>query len=410
MPTETMRFTPVARDDRLAQLDTLRGFALLGILVMNIQSFSMPGAAYFFPTAYGDLSGANYWVWYLSEILARRKFMTLFSMLFGAGIVLMDERATAAGRGWAGLHYRRIGWLWLMGLAHAYLLWDGDILVAYAVCGVFMFLFRKIRPGRLLAMGLIFLAIGCGLMLMAGLSAPRWPEKNVTEFNAQWQPDRETVEHTLADMRGGWESEIRHRAPGVLSVHLFFIPFSMFWRAGGCMLLGMALFKRGWLQGRGNRRSYVTAIVLGLLVGVPLSVYSVHLQQASGWDPIPCFFVHIQYAYWGSLLIALGYVGALMLVLRSGVLKGLTTRLAAVGRMALSNYLSHTIICTTLFLGHGFGLFGSVSRIWQAVIVVVIWGAQLAWSPLWLRHFRFGPAEWLWRSLSYMRRQPLRAG
>ncbi len=408
MNTEKATFLPVTQTERLTNLDALRGFALLGILVMNIQSFSMPGAAYFFPTAYGDLTGVNYWVWYLAEIFARRKFMTLFSMLFGAGIILMHERATASGRGWAGLHYRRIGWLWVIGLIHAYIFWDGDILVAYSICGVVMFLFRKVRPSRLLVVGLVFLAVGSGLMLMAGLSAPQWPEKDLTEFNTQWLPDQEALDHTLADMRGGWESEIRHRAPEVLQIHTFFIPFSMFWRAGGCMLLGMALFKWGWLQGRRGKRSYIVMLLLGVLVGIPLTIHTINLQQGCDWYPIDSFFVHILYAYWGSVLIALAYVSALILVLQTGLLRGLTDRLAAVGRMALTNYLAHTLICTTLFLGHGFGLFGSVERIWQAVIVMAIWGVQLVWSPWWLERFRFGPAEWLWRTLSYLKRQPLR--
>jgi len=408
MNTDKIRYTPVAEGDRIAHLDTLRGCALLGILVMNIQSFSMPGAAYFFPTAYGDLTGLNYWAWHLADIFARRKFMTIFSMLFGAGIVLMHERAEARGRGWTGLHYRRIWWLLVIGLLHAYLLWDGDILVAYALCGTVMFLFRKVRPGRLVAAGLLFLAVGWGLMLMAGLSAPHWPPESLAEFNAQWLPDRETIDGILADMRGGWASEIRHRAPEVLQIQLFFIPFNMFWRAGGCMLLGMALFKWGWLQGRGRTRSYLAMIALGLLAGVPLTAYTVHLQETSGWAPADSFFVHSQYAYWGSVLMALAYIAVVMLLLRAGVLGALARRLAAVGRMALTNYLAQTLICTTLMLGHGFGLFGSVPRIWQTVIVVAIWGLQLVWSPAWLGRFRFGPAEWLWRSLSYMKRQPMR--
>lgn len=399
---------PVARDDRIAELDALRGFALCGILVMNVQSFAMPGAAYFFPDAYGDLNGVNYWVWFLAEILARRKFMTIFSMLFGVGVVLMHERATAAGRGWAGLHYRRIGVLWLFGLMHAYLMWDGDILVAYAVCGVVIFLFRKLKPGWLLTLGLVFLAIGSGLMLMAGLSAPHWPPTSLAEFNAEWQPDAEALAHELDALRGGWTAEIAHRAPNVLMMHLFYIPFSLFWRAGGCMLLGMALFKWGWLAGRCSRRSYVVVVALAVLVGVPLTVYSIRLQDACGWEPIPSFFIHMQYAYWGSVLMALGYVAVVLLVLRARRWRGLLERLAAVGRMALTNYLTHTVICTTLFMGHGFGLFGAVERWVQAAIVVVVWGLQLAYSPWWLARFRFGPAEWVWRSLSYLRRQPMR--
>ncbi len=403
------RPAPVARTDRLADVDVLRGFALLGILAMNVQSFSMPGAAYFFPTAYGDLSGANYGVWWLAEVFARRKFMAIFSMLFGAGIVLMHQRAEAAGRGWAGLHYRRIFWLWIVGLIHAYLFWDGDILVSYAVCGVVMFLFRKVRPGRLLATGLVFLTVGWGVMAFFGWSAPHWPPESVAEFDAQWQPDAEELGHVMADLRdGGWESEIRHRAPDVLQIHAFMIPANMFWRAGGCMLLGMALFKWGWLQGRRSRRSYLIAAGIGLGLGVPLTLHTIALQQGCGWDPIPSFFVHIQYAYWGSLLMALAYVSLVLLVSKSGLCRRLISRLAAVGRMAFSNYLAHTLICTTLFMGHGLGLFGSVERTGQAAIVAAIWVAQLVWSPWWLARFRYGPAEWLWRSLSYMKRQPFR--
>jgi uncharacterized protein len=399
---------PVAIDERISALDTLRGVAVLGILAMNIQSFAMPGAAYFFPVAYGDLSGAHYWVWYLAEIFARRKFMTIFSMLFGAGIVLMHERATAAGRGWAGLHYRRMGWLWVIGMLHAYLFWDGDILVPYAVCGLLMFLFRKVRPKRVAIVGVVFLAIGSALMLLGGLSEPSWPAESVQEFDAQWQPDREALDHTLAEMRGGWAREIGYRAPGVFGIHTFYLPYSIFWRAAGCMLLGMALFRWGWLQGRGSTRSYVLAIVVGAVVGLPLTVTTVYLQEACDWRPIPSFFLHMQYAHWGSVPMALGYVGAVMLVLRAGLLPKLAARLAAVGRLALTNYLLHTLICTTLLLGHGFGLFGGVSRVWQAVMVVVIWILQLIYSPLWLRRYRYGPAEWLWRSASYLKWQPWR--
>jgi uncharacterized protein len=139
-----------------------------------------------------------------------------------------------------------------------------------------------------------------------------------------------------------------------------------------------------------------------------LTIHTINLQQGSDWYPIDSFFVHIQYAYWGSVLMALGFMAAVTLVLRAGVLSALTDRLAAVGRMALTNYLSHTLICTTLFMGHGLGLFGSVERVWQAVIVAAIWAVQLVWSPWWLARFRFGPAEWVWRSLSYMKKQPFK--
>jgi len=137
------RLSPVAATERIQSLDVLRGFAVLGILVMNIRTFAMPPATYFFPGAYGDLEGINYWVWYFSDLFFNLKFISIFSMLFGAGIILMHDRASAADRSWAGLHYRRMGVLWLIGMVHAYLFWEGDILVSYAVCGLLCFYFAR---------------------------------------------------------------------------------------------------------------------------------------------------------------------------------------------------------------------------------------------------------------------------
>ena len=411
-PSETTpgapRLSPVAAPERIQALDVLRGFAVLGILVMNIRSYAMPSSAYFFPVAYGDLEGINYWVWYLSDLFFNLKLISIFSMLFGAGVILMHDRASAAGRGWTGLHYRRMGVLWLIGMVHAYLFWDGDILVSYAVCGLLLFLFRMVCPSRLLITGLIFLVVGSGLMILGGVSAPYWGEEQFAEFNAEWQPTEEKLEEELAAMTGSWLDEIKHRAPKVLEMHLFIIPYYMFWRGIGMMLLGMAFFRWGWLRGEASRRLYITLIVLGLVVGLPLTAIGIHRQVASGWEPIYSFFLASQFGYWGSILIALGYVGGVMLLFRAKIWQNLTMRFAAVGRMAFTNYLLQTIICTTLFYGRGFGLFGEVERIGQAGIVIFVFVFQLAVSPVWLRHFRFGPVEWLWRSLSYGSRQPMR--
>jgi uncharacterized protein len=170
----------------------------------------------------------------------------------------------------------------------------------------------------------------------------------------------------------------------------------------------MAFFKWGWLRGLASRRLYVMLIALGILVGVPLTAIGIHRQLASGWDPVYTFFLGSQYGYWGAIPMALGYVGVVSLLFRANMWRKLTTHLAAVGRMAFTNYLLQTIICTTLFYGRGSGLFGQVERVGQVGIVLVIWILQLAYSPVWLRRFRFGPAEWLWRSLSYRSRQPMR--
>jgi uncharacterized protein len=400
--------SPVATGQRIALLDVLRGFAVLGILVMNIQSYSMPGAAYFFPVAYGNLTGAHYWVWYLSDLLFSQKFMTIFSLLFGAGIVLMHERAQATGRGSAAVHYRRMGVLLLIGLAHAYLFWEGDILVSYALCGLFLWLFRRLRPSRLLISGCLLLLIGSAISCFFGWSTAYWPPESVAEFRAGWQPTPEMLAATIADMQGGWISEFRHRLPELLVIHSFYVPFFVLWRAGGCMLLGMAMYKWGFLTGRSPSRRYFVWIGLAILIGLPVSAFGTIRLFARDWEPVYSFFIGAQYGYWGSIPIALGWISAVVLLYRRGVWSALTGRLAAVGRMALTNYVMQTLICTTLFYGRGLGLFGEVERVGQIGIVFAIWILQLWYSPLWLRRFRFGPAEWLWRSAVYRRWQPLR--
>ena len=408
MDYETPTLAPVTGAERIDAMDTLRGVAILGILVMNIQIFAMPEAAYFFPVVYGDMSGLNGLVWYLGEVLASSKFITIFSMLFGAGIVLMNERAKARGRGFAGLHYRRMGWLLVIGLVHAYVLWSGDILVSYALCGLFIFLFRNVRPGRLVVSGMIFLVIGMSFSCLTGWSSRTWPAEVVTRFEEGFRPPADKIATEIEHMRGGFSSQMKERVPRSLDMHTTVFPFYMLWRGAGAMLLGMALFKWGVLSARSGRRTYLVFILLGLLVGIPLTGLGIIRQFAVDWDPIFSFFILGQYNYVGSFFTALGWIGLVMLICQNGTLPRWRRRFAAVGRMALTNYLMQTVICSLIFYGYGMGLFGQVSRIGQVGIMVVIWALQLWWSPLWLQRFRFGPMEWLWRSLSYRKLQPFR--
>src|SRR5208282_481076 len=153
---------------------------------------------------------------------------------------------------------------------------------------------------------------------------------------------------------------------------------------------------------------YWTMIIAALFVGLPLTLYGTHRDFAAGWDFRYSFFYGMQFNYWASVLMSLGWVGAMMLASKAEALLPLTRRLAAVGRMAFTNYIMHSVLCTTMFYGHGLGLFGKVERVWQFGIVLVIWIVQLIVSPIWLRHFRFGPLEWLWRSLTYWQWEPFR--
>ncbi len=400
---------PVRREERYESLDVLRGVAILGILVMNIQSFSMPMAAYSNPLTYGDFSGINRWIWGLSYVFAAEKFMTLFSILFGAGVALMTSRLETRGLRSAPTHYRRMLWLILIGLLHAYVFWFGDILFAYAVCALWLYLFRRLKPRSLVILGVCVLSIGSLITLMASLSLPYWPEADRAELVHDWQPPAEEISAEVEAYQQGWWRQMAFRVPQAVMLQTVVLLFFILWKAGGLMLIGMALYKWGILTGEASLRTYRWLAAVGFMIGFPLVILGawqhVRHEFAAEWSS----FVGGTFNYWGSAFVSLGYVGVLCLLLLTGRLGGWKDRLAAVGRMALTNYLLQTVLCTTLFYGHGFGLFGRVDRPGQVAIVLAVWALQLVASPLWLQHFRFGPAEWLWRSLTYGKRQPMRS-
>lgn len=400
---------PVAPPERLASLDVLRGFAVLGILLVNIQDFSMVFAAYLNPTAFGDLTGLNRWAWMLTHVLGDQKFMTIFSLLFGAGILLVTSKAESKGLPPAGLHYRRIFWLFVIGLMHAYLLWRGDILVAYAVCAVWVYLFRKKKPKTLLIAGAAFILVPTLLYLIFSWSVPYWPPEAVESNLQMWAPPAEQIAQEVAVYRGGWLRQMGHRVPSAIAFQTFIFLIYIGWRVTGVMLIGMALFKWRVLSAERSGRFYRTMLAAGFGIGIPLIVTGVVRNFAAGWAWPYSMFIGWQFNYWGSLGVAAGYIALVMLLCKSDWLAALRKRLAAVGRMAFTNYLLQSLICTTLFYGHGFGLFGKVQRWQQVLITIAVWTILLIFSPLWLQRFRFGPVEWLWRTLTYRKAQPMRA-
>lgn len=399
---------PTALSERIRSLDVLRGIAVLGILIMNIQSFAMIQAAYINPTAYGDLTGLNKGVWILSHVFACEKFMTLFSVLFGAGILLLTQRLESKGLSPAGVHYRRTFWLIVIALIHAYGFWYGDILFVYGLSALLVYLFRKASPRKLLIAGLVVLAVPSLLFLMFGLSIPYWPPEALESNMATWIPGPEAVAAEIAAYRGGWIKQMDNRIPASIFHQTFLLLVFYGWRVVGLMMAGMALFKWGVLSAERSNRFYRRAAFIGLGLGIPIVAAGVVLNFGENWRMEFSMFNGWQVNYWGSLAVAFGYIGLVMLFCRSNLWPGLKSLFSDVGRMAFSNYLLQTLICTTLFYGHGFGLFGRVERTDQFLIVLAIWIALVLFSRLWLRSFRFGPAEWLWRSLTYRRRQPFR--
>ncbi|MGB0386423.1 MAG: DUF418 domain-containing protein [Ardenticatenaceae bacterium] len=388
---------PVARSSRIIAIDALRGFALLGILLMNIQSFAMIRAAYNNPTAYGDLNGMNLWVWIGNHIFADQKFMTIFSLLFGAGIVLMSKRIDSNNQKYA--HYRRMFWLLIIGMLHGYLLWSGDILVMYAVCGSVVFLFRKTSPRRLVLLGLLGLCIASALpsWLLQSPQSPPSPEAIATMIEAE-----------VAAYQGSWLQQMKYRVPHTLYKQTLLIAIWGLWRAGGLMLIGMALVKWEIITAKRSLNFYLTSIVVGFTIGLPLIIFGINHHFANNWAYESSIFNGHQFNYWGSLFVSAAYIGIIMQISQVTRLMWLRKPLAAVGRMALTNYLVQTIICTFIFYGHGLALFGTLERTNQLLIVLAVWLFQITTSVIWLRYFQFGPFEWVWRVLTYQQMQPLR--
>lgn len=400
--------TPTQRAERILTLDVLRGLAVLGILVMNIQSYAIIEAAYMNPTAYGDFTDLNRIVWILSHLFAQQKFVTIFSLLFGAGILLFTDRLEARGHSFRKLHYRRMVWLLLIGLLHAYLLWYGDILVTYALCAMWVVLCRRWPSKLLLMIGGFTFAFASFLYLYVWFSLPYMSPQAYEEINLSWQPNSEMIEHELTTYRRGWLDQMPVRVEASFRFEVFAFFLHSFWQVSGLMLIGMALFKWGVFEGARSRRFYLILAGVGLGLGLPIVAYGIVQNFAASWTVDYSPFLGSQFNYWGSLLVALGYCGVAILLTKIAQLKSVTHVLGAVGRMALTNYLMQTLICTTMFYGHGLGLYGQVERSEQILIVVGIWAIQLTISPFWLRYYHFGPAEWIWRSLTYRQLQPFR--
>jgi uncharacterized protein len=427
---------PVSAGERFFAVDVLRGFALLGILAMNIVAFGWPEPAYNNPLRGGGFDGLDRAVWSFNHLIFEAKMMTIFSMLFGAGLVLMDQRAEARGAKIRGVYYRRILWLLAIGLVHSYLIWNGDILVLYAETGLFLYFFRNLKPRTLIILGItamlllvpLVLVFGAGIDYMKGVTSrvdaqvaagekptpfdqqmhDVWTKHVRDELTPSPEVKAKKWNEEMATYRGGYVGIVKQRAFEVLMVQTFGFLLGGGFFAASRMLVGMGLMKLGVFSAQRSRKLYMWMVGLGYGIGLPLMIFDafelVRHRFSFG------YFVHggVFYNAFGSLIVALGHVGLLMLIVQSGALLWLTTRLAAVGRMALSNYLTHSIVCTTLFYGYGFGLFGHINRVGLAGIVLTIWVIQLLISPIWLKYFRFGPAEWLWRSLTYWRLQPMR--
>ena len=413
---------PTASAERHLSMDAVRGFAVLGILLMNIVGMGLPSFAYVDPTFAGGSTGADFWTWAVNNVFTDGKMRALFTMLFGASTVLIADRAEAGGGlGPAATHYRRMFWLLLFGLVHAFLFWFGDILVLYAVAGLVIFPFRKLGPRTQIAIGVAILVALLGKnvwqasaldTLHAAAVAPGAPASAVKawqEASVGVVPTPEMKAAELAGFGGDFFAALQARANMVMLMYLVLFPTDGLPEAIGQMFVGMALFRIGFFTLTWPTRAYAAMIAIGYLVCAPLTAWLAANIARSGFDPL---VLHGQ-EVWQQVtrpFIGLAHAAVILLIVRSGALSGLMNRFAAAGRMAFSNYLMTSIITSLVFCGYGFGLYGKLSRFELLWVVAGVWAFILIWSLPWLARFHYGPFEWAWRSLVQWKPQPFARG
>ena len=412
--TLTRSLAPITSNDRIQTLDVVRGFALLGILLMNIEMMVGPTMA---PTTGVDpaLTGVDRWADAAIYLLVQGKFFTLFSLLFGMGFAVMSQRATEAGRPFAGVYWRRGLALFVIGLLHALLIWSGDILVTYAVLSMFLLVFRDV-PLRLLPWlaAASFLA-PLGLMMGLGLlgSLMQMTPELAAGWNDAMGEQGKMVAALIEGQRQAYGSGTyleavvqRSRDFGFALMNLMIVGPLVF----GMFLLGSWFVRSGAIaQPEQHARLFQRLRWAILPLGLALVLVSFALQPTLDQATIDLrFSTAFSLSMLGSALMCLGYMAWIVRGMQSPAWAPRLAWVAPAGRMALTNYLMQSIVCTLVFYGYGLGYFQQLPRAWQVPFVFALFGMQVVLSRWWLQRFRFGPMEWVWRSLTYFTPQPMR--
>ncbi len=368
---------PVREVGRILSLDLIRGVAVLGILLMNAVYFGLGGAPSFNLSAGGSETRLDWTIGVAGEIFVDQKLMGLFSMLFGAGMILFIDRASERGRRAVLLNLWRNGLLLIVGFVHA-IAWSGDVLMIYAVSSVFLIGMRKLSSRALNS-------IGVAVFLSSALCA-MWAQKLADDG---------------ATLAGLW-------TPGEIpEQEMIFVPWALgyFLRGLGLILVGAGLYRTGFIQGRLSEGVYRQAALLGLAIGLPLAAVGVIVTAANDYSTEIAFIGQIPNTI-GTIPASIGYMSLIVLWSR-GADGWLKRNLRAVGRMALTNYLMQTVLGLVV-LGVILGDAGFMSRSVVLLFVIGVWVSMMWWSRAWLGRFQFGPAEWLWRVATYRSRQPFR--
>ena len=405
---ESAPMAPVAARERIAEIDVVRGFALLGILLMNIEFFTRPIAGMFFGLD-ASLTGIDRAAGWFVMTFVQGKFYTLFSMLFGMGFAIQYERAQARGARFGVLFFRRLLGLAAIGAVHGYLIWSGDILLVYAILGAALLLFFRKTPARRLwkwAIGFVLVVAVAQMGMVAALSGG--PGGAVRTARMVSRMSEEYARGHEIYSTAGWFDLFPQRLVE-MGQQLGFLPF-FGWSVLGMFLLGAWLVRSGMMaQPSAHLPLFRRFFRYGVGLGAPLAVVAMALGAGAGMEGMSLGTgAAAVLMYFASFVLCFGYLGGFVLLAQPPAWRRRLAPVAAAGRMALTNYLLHSIVATTIFYAYGLGLFGSVPRAAQLALAVLIWIGNLAFSSWWLRHFRFGPAEWLWRSITYGRRQPMR--
>lgn len=371
--------------ERNVTLDFVRGVAILGILLLNISAFGLPKAAYLNPAWSGSASLSDAWTWALLDLLAQVKFLTLFALLFGAGLQLLLPR----GKRWI---QSRLTLLALLGFIHGLFFWDGDILLDYALVGLVSW--RMVREAHhvksLFNTGVVLYLTGIAVLVLLGMISG-------TAANRSWAPDAANLQYEQYwKLHGGMEA-VSNRAD-MLSDNLLALGAQYGWQLAGMMLMGAALMRSGWLKGQFSLRHYRRTGALLVAAGMAVNLPAIFAQWYLAWDYRWCAFLLQAPRELSAPLQAIGYAALAWGYWPQLCRFRLVGAIACVGRMALTNYLLQTLICTTLF--YHLGLFMRFDRLQLLAFVPPIWAVNLLVSSLWLRRFRQGPVEWLWRQLT----------
>jgi uncharacterized protein len=423
---------PTMNAERINSVDITRGIALFGILLMNIIGLGLY-KAYSDPTNSGGATGWDFRVWWINNMFFEGTMRGMFSMLFGAGIILFTSRKAGDTNGVTvtDAFFRRLTWLLLFGVIHAYLLlWHGDILYSYALVGLIAYSFRNLAPKYLVA-GTVFLCIittalnvkdyvhtkefsETAIAAKARTSDEKlWTKEEKKAVNA-WNDEltskkatKEAFEDKVAAFNKGYWSIVMHKAPlnQIMETTMMYRVF--FWDVFAMMLLGMAFLKNGILKSAKSNRYYAIIVLCGYSIGLTTNYFETSYIVNHQFSILSFYLTDITHEL-GRIPTTIGHIGLIMLFVKSGVLPFLQRSLAAVGQMAFTNYIMHTVICNFIFLGYGFAMYGKLHRHELYYIVFSIWIFQLIASPLWLKYFRFGPLEWAWRSLTYWHKQPMK--